>query len=81
MYHLNVTFLPPKSSIPVRVICRLFFFAVCNNLPVRVIGRAGKRPEIMVHVKGNINRGNNCNFIKSILLQAQDTFIPNLPHA
>ena len=25
-----------------------FFFAVCNNQPVRVIGRAGKRPEITV---------------------------------
>ena len=25
-----------------------FFFAVCNNRPVRVIGRAGKRPEITV---------------------------------
>ena len=27
-----------------------FFFAVCNNRPVRVIGRAGKRPEITVVV-------------------------------
>ena len=26
-----------------------FFFAVCNNRPVRVIGRAGNRPEITVH--------------------------------
>ena len=31
-----------------------FFFAVCNNRPVRVIGRAGNRPEITVAV------GKNC---------------------
>ena len=56
MYHLNVTFLPPKSWITT---CGLstsagnlltFFFAVCNNRLVRVIGRAGKRPEITVVV-------------------------------
>ena len=54
MYHLNVTFSPPKSWI---TMCGLstgagnpltFSFAVCNNRPVRVIGRAGKRPEITV---------------------------------
>ena len=27
---------------------KLANFAVCNNRPVRVIGRAGKRPEITV---------------------------------
>ena len=54
MYHLKVTFSPPKSWITT---CGLytsagnlvtFFFAVCNNRPVLVIGRAGKRPEITV---------------------------------
>ena len=63
MYHLNVTFSPPKSWITT---CGLstsagnlltFFFAVCNNRPVRVIGRAGKRPEITVitsDIPGNV---------------------------
>ena len=37
-----------------RVICWLFFFAVCNNRPVRVIGRAGKRPEITVVAANNL---------------------------
>ena len=31
-----------------------FFFAVCNNRPVRVIGRAGKRPEIMIAAANNL---------------------------
>ena len=52
MYHLNVEIIKLNN-----IACRLstsagnlltFFLAVCNNWLVRVIGHAGKRPEITV---------------------------------
>ena len=56
MYHLNVMFFATKKFN--NITCGLstsvsnlltFFFAICNNWPVQVIGHVGKRPEIMVH--------------------------------
>ena len=52
MYHLNVEIIKLNNIKCVLSISAgnllTFFFAVCNNLPLRVISRVGKWPEIMV---------------------------------